>query len=234
MINMMNTDPINERYEKQKEKIDRFHSLLEDIYNETHYFEKIEILIADTKAEAYERIDRFMNSLDDVTNADRDAGRTKIIEFSTSLLSELEADYVSINNIQLQEYVDKLFGNYIRCLSEEVLIAGNTAERVMDLIGIHNVKPFAVGSYKCPNAEVIDTKLQNEEWSYHFSNYLRNFGDLYFFYVKQIVSKITATFKYHAIKEFMQPYNATMYAMMYIQNQTIEKLICALQAMENA
>lgn len=39
---------------------------------------------------------------------------------------------------------------------------------------------------------------------------------------------------YNDIKEFMQPYNATMYAMMYIQNQTIEKLICALQAMENA
>lgn len=52
---MSDIDPINERYEKQKEKMDRLHAVLEETYNETHYFERIMALSAGIKQRAYRK-----------------------------------------------------------------------------------------------------------------------------------------------------------------------------------
>ena len=229
---MNNMDPINERYERQKDKIDRLHIVLEDIYNETHYFEKLGARIVDTKTDAFAKIDGYMNSLDDDEPVvDRVAACSDIIEFSRNLLLELEGSYISLNNKDLQEYVDELFGCYIKCISEDVLIVGKNAERIKDLIGALKVKPFIVTPYWLPGAEDIDKEL-NGDWPCHYLNYAKNFGELYFFYVRKIINKIAATFKYHAIKEFMETYNATMFTMMSVQNRAAEQLIRALQEME--
>ena len=52
---MADIDPFNERYERQYEKMDRLRAVLEETYNETHYFERIMALSAGIKQRAYRK-----------------------------------------------------------------------------------------------------------------------------------------------------------------------------------
>ena len=200
---MADIDPINERYEKQKEKMDRLHAVLEETYNETHYFERIMALSAGIKQRAYERLNDPM---------DPQKHEMGYIEFAATLVHDVEMSYMSLNDNELQEYVDELFGNYIQYLSDNVLIAGKSAKKVRELAGVIKVKPFEARQYKLPD----------------------DFGRGLINQVGQIINRIAAAFKYHAIKEFMEAYNATMITMMTVCNRATEQLIQALQDMEIA